>query len=281
MKTADRADVSGTDRLHYQPVELRDAQLLAYDEAGEGRIVEVFGDVATAEHIVIFVPGNDNGLGNYFDENRPTGPRASGWTLGRMLRTLGPNDRVVVIVWVGYRTPWGFLESFSRTLAERGAIDLARLTRILPRSAHVTLVGHSYGAVVCGLALPSARADDCVVLGSPGMGTSSREDLCFAGNLWAALGPSDWIRYFPRVKIGRLGHGPSPVRAQHGAIVFDTGAIRGHCGYFADASESLRNIARIGLARYDEITRPGELPPRLTASAIREDRSILGTRECR
>ena len=191
------------------------------------------------------------------------------------------NDHVAVIVWVGYRTPWGFLESFSRTLAERGAIDLARLTRILPHSAHVTLVGHSYGAVVCGLALPSARVDDCVVLGSPGMGTSSREDLCFAGNLWAALGPSDWIRYFPRVKIGRLGHGPSPVRAQHGAVVFDTGAIRGHCGYFADASESLRNIARIGLGRYDEVTRPGQLPPRLTASAIHEDRSILGTRECR
>ncbi|WP_459678998.1 alpha/beta hydrolase, partial [Rhodococcus sp. no. 34] len=254
---------------------------LAYDETGEGRIVEVFGDVATAEHIMIFVPGNDNGLGNYFDENRPTGPRASGWTLGRMLRSLGPSDRVAVIVWVGYRTPWGFLESFSRTLAELGAIDLARLTRILPRSAHVTLVGHSYGAVVCGLALPSARVDDCVVLGSPGMGTSSREDLCFAGNLWAALGPSDWIRYFPRVKIGRLGHGPSPVRAQHGAIVFGTGAVRGHCGYFADASESLRNIARIGLGRYDEVTRPGELQPRLTASAIREDGSILGTRECR
>ncbi|MDJ0010529.1 alpha/beta hydrolase, partial [Gordonia alkanivorans] len=81
-----RADVSGNDRLHYEPMELRDAQLLAYDETGEGRIVEVFGDVATAEHIMIFVPGNDNGLGNYFDENRPTGPRASGWTLGRMLR---------------------------------------------------------------------------------------------------------------------------------------------------------------------------------------------------
>lgn len=83
------------------------------------------------------------------------------------------------------------------------------------------------------------------------------------------------------MKIGRLGHGSSPVRAQHGAIVFGTGAVRGHCGYFADASESLRNIARIGLGRYDEVTRPGELQPRLTASAIREDGSILGTRECR
>jgi len=234
MKTAGRADVSGTDRLHYEPMELRDAQLLAYDETGEGRIVEVFGDVATAEHIMIFVPGNDNGLGNYFDENRPTGPRASGWTLGRMLRTLGPNDRVAVIVWVGYRTPWGFLESFSRTLAELGAIDLARLTRILPRSAHVTLVGHSYGAVVCGLALPSARVDDCVVLGSPGMGTSSREDLCFAGNLWAALGPSDWIRYFPRVKIGRIGHGP----------VSSSGAARSHCFRYRCRSRALRLLRR-------------------------------------
>ena len=105
MATAGRPEVSGTDRLHYEQTELHDAQLLAYDESGEGRIVEVFGDVATAEHIVIFVPGNDNGLGNYFDENRPTGPRASGWTLGRMLRTLGPDDQVAVIVWVGYRTP--------------------------------------------------------------------------------------------------------------------------------------------------------------------------------
>ena len=187
-----------------------------------------------------------------------------------------------MIVWVGYRTPWGFLESFSRTLAELGAIDLARLTRILPRSAHVTLVGHSYGAVVCGLALPSARVDDCVVLGSPGDGDqfARRPVLCrkSLGCAWSVgldpLFPTREDR--PPSGTARLQFGRSTEPLFSG-----TGAVRGHCGYFADASESLRNIARIGLGRYDEVTRAGELQPRLTASAIREDGSILGTRECR
>ncbi|WP_017569843.1 alpha/beta hydrolase [Nocardiopsis halotolerans] len=243
--------------LRYQAREWRGIQLLAHDTAGTGRIVEALGDVATADHIVVLVPGNDNYLGNYFDANRPTRPRANGEKLLNTMRDLAPRGRFAVVVWVGYATPNGFAEAVFRGPAERGADDLARLTHFLPRTAHITLVGHSYGTVVCGLALRNGRVHDCVALGSPGMGGESVADLGFSGNLWAALGPSDWIRFFPRGRLRDIGHGPSPMRPGFGALAFATGDISGHCAYYTEDSESLRNIARIGLGRYGEVSRPG------------------------
>ncbi|MFE6387893.1 alpha/beta hydrolase [Nocardiopsis dassonvillei] len=242
--------------LRYEEREWHGLRLLAHDETGDGRIVEALGDVAAADHIVVLVPGNDNYLGNYFDANRPTRPRVNGETVLRTMRALAPEERSAVVVWVGYDTPRGFAEAAFRGPAERGAEDLARLTAFLPRTARITLVGHSYGTVVCGLALRHGRVDECVALGSPGMGGSSVADLGFTGNLWAALGPADWIRFFPRGRWRDLGHGPSPLRPGFGATAFATGPIPGHCSYYTEGSESVRNIALIGLGRHAEVTRP-------------------------
>lgn len=243
--------------LRYEQREWNGIRLLALDESGAGRIVEVLGDLATADHIAVLVPGNDNHLGNYFDPYRPTRPRANGLTVLRTMSEIVPQGRCAVVVWLGYCTPNGFVEAVSRRPAQHGAGDLARLTHVLPRTAHITLVGHSYGAVVCGLALARARAKDCVVLGSPGMGGGSVAELGFSGRLWAALGEQDWIRFFPRGMWGDVGHGPSPLRAGFGAVRFATGPIPGHCSYYVEGSESVRNIARICLGRYTEVSLPG------------------------
>lgn len=232
-------------------------RVLAYDERGAGRIVEELGDAAEADHVAVVVPGNDNYLANYFDQRRSTRPRANAAILLEEMRRQAPGERVAVVVWVGYRTPRGFGEAVMRGPALRGAEDLARLTRFLPSSARVTLVGHSYGTVVCGLALARARVADCVALGSPGMGVRTREDLRFEGNLWAGLGPGDWIRFFPRGHVGTMGHGPSPLRRSFGARVFETGDIDGHCSYYRRGSESVRNIARIAVGRYERVTMAG------------------------
>ncbi len=254
MIAAGPSTIPAPEPLRYERARGYGVRLLACDGTEDGRIVEELGDAATADHVAVLVPGNDNYLGNYFNQKRATRPRANGETLLRTMREVAPGERVAVVVWVGYRTPRGFGEAVSRRPAIEGAADLVRLTRFLPGSARVTLVGHSYGTVVCGLALGRGRVGDCVALGSPGMGTRSREELGFSGNLWAARGPNDWIRFFPRGHVGEMGHGPSPMRRGYGARVFETGDIPGHCSYYRSGSESVRNIARIAVGRYEEVT---------------------------
>ncbi|MEU3019548.1 MULTISPECIES: alpha/beta hydrolase [unclassified Nocardiopsis] len=254
MIAAGPSTLTDPEPLRYERAHGYGVRLLACDGTEDGRIVEELGDAATADHVAVLVPGNDNYLGNYFNQRRATRPRANGETLLRTMREVAPRERVAVVVWVGYRTPRGFGEAVSRRPAMAGAADLVRLTHFLPRSARVTLVGHSYGTVVCGLALGRGRVSDCVALGSPGMGTRSREELGFSGNLWAAQGPGDWIRFFPRGRVGEVGHGPSPMRDGYGARIFETGDIPGHCSYYRAGSESVRNVARIAVGRYTEVT---------------------------
>ncbi|HWC24803.1 MAG TPA: alpha/beta hydrolase [Flexivirga sp.] len=246
--------------LHYRLHHVDEHTLLACDPPGGRRVVEAFGDVALADHIAVIVPGNGHHLGNYFTDRGPVSPRARGVQVLRAMSAAAPGERVAVVVWVGYRTPAGMASAFSNSYAREGADDLARLTHYLPRSAHLTLIGHSYGSAVCGLALPTARVDDCVALGSAGMGARRRDELGGSARLWAAQTESDWIRFFPHGRIGRLGLGRPPLHPAIRATRFGTGDITGHCGYYTEGSESLRNIARIATGRYDDVTPAGAAP---------------------
>lgn len=246
--------------LHYRLHDVDEHTLLACDPPGGVRVVEAFGDVALADHIAIVVPGNGHHLGNYFTDRGPVSPRARGEQVLRTMTALAPGERVAVVVWVGYRTPAGMAAAFSNSYAREGADDLARLTHYLPRSVHLTLIGHSYGSAVCGLALPAARVDDCVALGSAGIGVWRRDQLGADTTLWAAQTESDWIRFFPHGRIGRLGLGRPPLHPAIRAVRFGTGDITGHCGYYTEGSESLRNIARIAVGRYDAVTPAGVRP---------------------
>ncbi|MBB4932934.1 hypothetical protein F4561_003754 [Lipingzhangella halophila] len=252
------ADRSLRARAQLQPLDYRlherdGSWLLAYDEQDDGRIVEVLGDLNTAEHIAVVVPGNDHTLRNYFEETSPAAPRGNGQRLLQVMHALYPDARCAVVVWVGYRPPAGFVEASRRGVARAGAADLAALTRILPPAAHVTLVGHSYGAVVCALALAEGRVDDLVSLASPGLGVRRARQLSFAGRVWAAQCESDWMRFFPNVRIAGFGHGVSPAHPRFGARIFATGTAEGHCDYYR-AEESVSNIARIVLGRHDLVT---------------------------
>ncbi|NGN91565.1 hypothetical protein G5C66_02265 [Nocardioides sp. KC13] len=229
-------------------------RLLACDPPGGARVVEAFGDVVTADHVAVLVPGNGHHLGNYFTSTEAHSPRSRGQLLLRTMQEIAPESRSAVVVWLGYHSPPEWYNAITNGPAYAGARDLAALTHYLPRAAHLTLVGHSYGSTVAGLALASARAEDCVALGSPGMGVVHRSELGSRTRLWAAYGETDRIRLVPQVRLGRLGLGRGPLHPELGATRFGTGDIPGHCGYYTEGSESLLNIARIALGRYDEVT---------------------------
>lgn len=240
--------------LRYELQNVDGRHLLAADPPGGARIVEALGEVATADHVAVLVPGAGHDQRSYLGDDGPESLRGRGERLLRSMEGLTSSSAVAVVVWVGYHTPSDLAAATSNLPAHEGAPDLARLTHYLPRTAHITLIGHSYGSTVSGLALSTACAADCVALGSPGMGVWRREELGCDTRLWAAQGPSDWIRFVPRTKLGTLGLGRTPLHPALGARRFATGDIAGHSGYFTPRSESLHNIARIAVGLHDEVT---------------------------
>jgi hypothetical protein len=232
-------------------------RLLAYDPRGDGRIVQVFGDLATARHVMIMVPGCGWDLRKVLIRKSAAkaNPVAGAQALLAEIRRLSPSARVAVVVWLGYDAP----ESIDRQAArsERaiaGARDLARFIAGLPRRSAVSLVGHSYGTVVVGRTAHSARVTDVVALASPGMDAGSAAGLRTRARVWAARAPGDPIGYSPHVRVGGYGHGTDPLDPRFGALVFRTGSVADHDGYYAAGAESLTNLARIALGRTAEVT---------------------------
>lgn len=246
--------------LRYELREVDGRCLLAADPPGGARIVEALGEVATADHIAVLVPGAGHDQESYLRRDGPGSLRGTGLRVLRTMQQLAPRSAVAVVLWVGYHTPPGLLAAASILPAQAGAADLARLTHFLPQAAHVTLVGHSYGSTVSGLALAASRAADCVALGSPGMGVRSRAELETGAHLWAAQADSDWIRFFPRTRLGPYGLGRAPLHPAIGATRVSAGTVVGHTSYYDPGSESLRNVARIAVGRYDEVTSAGTVP---------------------
>ncbi|GAA0219665.1 alpha/beta hydrolase [Cryptosporangium japonicum] len=229
----------------------RPGRTLAYDPRGDGRVVQVVGDLERAKHIAVLVPGSSWRLDNVL--RWPSGHRTSPLVNATVLqRALG--DDAAIVVWLGYDAPERVdLAAVGSARAIAGAGALRRFLNSLP-AVHVSLLCHSYGTVVCGRALPGAPVDEVVALGSPGMDVATVSDLRTTARVWAARTADDPIRVTPAVRVLGLGHGTSPVDPKFGARVFRTGTATGHDQYYAEGTESLANIARIVLGHAAEVT---------------------------
>lgn len=244
----------------------RGRQFLAFDPRGNGRVVEVFGDLGVADRIAVLVPGVSTTANNFntgLDDVRDRAPAVQARALYDATRAAAPGHRVAVIAWLGYDAPLGVGRTAAREeLARAGATALDRFTRDLatlrPR-ATVTVIGHSYGSVVAGLAaadLPS-QVQDIVVVGSPGMGVSRAGDLHASAHLWAGQSPQDWIDWVPAFKVWGAGHGTLPTTPGFGGKVFGTSGVIDHDHYLAPGTQSLSNIVAIVLGRDSSVTGPG------------------------
>jgi pimeloyl-ACP methyl ester carboxylesterase len=232
-------------------------QFLAFDAAGDGIAVEVVGDLAAADRIAVLVPGVDTTLRDF---DRGLGgvarraPAVQARSVYAELRKIAPAQRVAVVAWLGYDPPNGIgLDAASEDSARAGASALRRFLAGLALarpSAAVTLIGHSYGALVIGLAaaaLPPQVAD-LVTLGGIGMGADNVSDLHTTAQVWAAQAPDDWIHWIPQVRLFQFGHGVRPARASFGARLLPVAGVAGHDGYLEPGSTTLRAVAEVILA---------------------------------
>ncbi|XRQ13337.1 alpha/beta hydrolase [Actinomadura welshii] len=235
-----------------------DRRFLAFDPRGDGRAVEVIGDLRRADRIAVVVPGADNALANFDD---PKFAGGDGRALYRQARAAAPGGRLAVIAWLGYDAPSMLSTAVLHSgKAEDGARDLERLVTGVHRvngRARFALLCHSYGSVVCVKAAPSLASlpvDDIALYGSPGTTADSAADIGTPARVWAGRSSGDWMRFVPNFRFAGAGFGPDPVSSGFGARRFDAGG-GAHSGYLKPGSPALRNLALIALGRGGEVIR--------------------------
>jgi pimeloyl-ACP methyl ester carboxylesterase len=239
-------------------------QFLMFDPVADGRAVEVLGDLRTATRVAVLVPGVNTTLAD-FDRGLGGVPRRAPGQQARALwsQLSKRSTDVAVVAWLGYDPPEGLgPAAATESRARAGAAELTAFVRAVLRQrpdARVTLIGHSYGAIVAGLAaqrLPEVA--DVVTLGAPGVGVDRAADLGGA-RVWAALAPTDWIRRIPQVRLLGLGLGRRPSAAGFGATTLPTAGVAGHDFYLTEGSVTLRAVVDVVLSGGPHHDRPGDV----------------------
>jgi hypothetical protein len=212
-----------------------DVRVLAFDPHGRGRLVVALGDPERARDVAVVVPGSDVDVRRFDRVLR----------MARAVHDEAGRDDLAVIAWLGYDTPEGLgIDAATGRLARDGAVALADFTRGLP-PAHVSLLCHSYGTVVCALAAPDlVGVDDIVLTGSSGVRASSVAELRTGARVWAARSSGDWTRWVPKARLRDLGHGTDPTSPEFGARVFDAGD-GAHDEYYRAGGPALRELVTV------------------------------------
>ncbi|TGB13479.1 hypothetical protein E4099_09965 [Streptomyces palmae] len=235
-----------------------DRQVIAFDPAGSGRVAEVFGDLEHARHVAVVVPGVDTDILTFQKTRRRyTAPVGMARSVYQAERSLEPHGANAVIAWADYTAPVGTgLDAATGKLAAEGALRLRAFVTGLPDEAAVTLLCHSYGSVVCGVAArdldPSVT--DIAVAGSPGMRAGHVSDFGTRARVWAMRDGNDWIADVPNLEVGGLGHGADPVAEGFGARRLSAAGADGHSGYFVPGTESVSNFAKLGIGAIHSVT---------------------------
>jgi hypothetical protein len=254
--------------------------MLRFDTSDRGRLLEVKGNLTTATHVVVMVPGMTNELSNVDRDFR----NRANVLYDELVARAQPGEDIAVIMWLGYSNPQALQlgAAAASKMARDGATTLTddmRAFRATGTLAEVTVVAHSYGTILAGEAMQKGLpVDRLVVVGSPGMNVADRAALgspdveLYASSVGERPGPAASV--FRR--IGRLlhpgnpvaamlvdiatgkdwaastanvgAHGADPAESTFGSTVFPSDG-QGHSAYFEPRSLALANVALIGLGR--------------------------------
>jgi pimeloyl-ACP methyl ester carboxylesterase len=241
-----------------------DRSLLSVDPRGAGKAAIVLGNLATADYVTYMVPGMfftvDGQIDDWTADAQHLYKQQVAW-----LKLLSKNDpslaskTVAVVAWMGYQTP-DLTNIGSLDLAYQGRDALARAVEGMQseRSAnepYTTIVAHSYGSTAALMALTEYdfKVDALVLVGSPGSAAQSVKELHVrSGNVW--VGAAAWD---PVPNSAWFGSDPSSssygahAMSVGGGVDVITGKVLtqsfGHNEYFGAHSESVRNMALIGI----------------------------------
>ena len=159
----------------------------------DGRVLAAVarGDVDHAKNVATIVPGISTTVnGKLGGEISRAGVIRDAAVAEGNLAT----KDVAVVSWLGYKAPPGLsldmegnLDIATPDFARKGAVKLAGFETGLAASrrygagdAHITLIGHSYGSAVSGMATTMTRdgdVDNVILCGSPGMGTDDPSEI--------------------------------------------------------------------------------------------------------
>jgi pimeloyl-ACP methyl ester carboxylesterase len=246
----------------------RPRQFYSVDPEGQGRAVEVLGDLQQAENVAVLVPG----MGNSLDTFRGQSDRG-----GLIKAESGPGTAVVV--WLDYDSPQGLVQAASKDAAIEGGPRLAgfldELDELKAENADVTVVAHSYGTDVAAHAvMAGARPQRLVMTGSPGIAKYVDEAADFVQpptRLYTERAPGDYVSYSE-------WHGPDPATFPDAVRMAtsdpragdDPVSVHWHNEYYRPNSEALRNIGRVVRGDLTSITTTN-------TSREKETKLFLGT----
>lgn len=172
-------------------------QLLGLDSSGRNlKAIVAQGNVDTADHVGVVVPGLNTNVENTLDayDNRAS-------AMMRSAKNQVKNGETVAMVeYLGYDAPQNKLEVLGTGYAEEGAVGLAGFLNGMDASrehgagdAHMTLFGHSYGSTTSGMAATLVNkgvVDDVVLAGSPGAGVQNVSEYHVPqGHAWVSAAP--------------------------------------------------------------------------------------------
>lgn len=211
------------------------------------------GDIDRARRIALIVPGlgqTGTDLGEHLQA-------ATALTEAVTARSGSPaaGPPAATILWCDYRRPVlraslrraQSVASY-RTAAAAG-VTLASFLTALPRTAEVTVIGHSYGSLVAAAATRrcrSRRPDRIVLVGSPGIGVDRFDDIGMpAGQVFALEAPGDMV-----AGLNWFGADPGTIAgirrlSTRACPRLGTAQTDGHAHYLAAGTTAQWNIAAV------------------------------------
>ena len=239
--------------------------LVSFDPRDGGRAAIAVGDLSTADYVSVLVPGMFFSVDAQIVDWTATADELIA-EQGRRLTDLGQGGTVAAIAWIGYRTP-GLGDVLNLTLADQGASaierDLVALRTVRAGDEPcVTMIAHSYGSTAALLALQrgTVQVDALALVGTPGSDARDAAALdVVPGQVYvgeAAWDPIAGSRFFGN-DPGLAGYGATRIATGAGVDPLDGRAMTGstgHNGYFDAGSQTMRNLALIGIGRGDLVT---------------------------
>lgn len=234
--------------------------LLGIGAEGNGRAIVSYGNPDTARNVSAYVPGLGTALDEEFARNDVK--RARDTAVGAREYDASSAS----IVWLGYDAPQlsagdvaGNTEVMSADRARAGATAYNEFMAGISATnrnedPHVTAIGHSYGSLTVGQAAQRdggiPGADDIVLLGSPGTGAHSADELGVGRrHVFVGAAENDPVTAMPaRIEARSMVTGAVSGAVVGGAVGGPVGAAVGGLGggtaaYLAqDAQEDDREI---------------------------------------